>query len=314
VLSATSSSLSANILYQARCEVRSRSIRMPIQFTFSSGGSCLAMPTMGGYKNRVPILTYMLMRDDTNDLPDTCSVRVGLSDVAYDSAADEERKLIFVADHSRIKSYAWGSPSENYAKPVAMHTLSSEGSSSKGPLAVVNGRLLRSSKGSLSVWNLDALETHVANKKAPIGGEFDASNSWRDDPEAIELSAGSAPDNRITFQDSALSPARWHSHPSSAGVMLCASEPRDPPPAYYCVTLDIETGKTIGRYLGHGGTIESFSTSAGDPNVFVTGALDGYARLYDIRHPLPVLTLDVGYGSESCSSALIIHPDGIPSG
>ena len=133
MLSAMSSSLSVNILYQARCEVQSQSICMPIQFIFLSGGSCLVMPTMGGYKNCVPILIYMVMRDDT-DLLDMYSMWVGLSDVTYDSATDEECKLIFVADHSRIKSYAWGSPLENYAKPVVMHTLSS---SSKGPLTII---------------------------------------------------------------------------------------------------------------------------------------------------------------------------------
>jgi WD40 repeat protein len=177
----------------------------------------------------------------------------------------------------------------------------------------VNGRLLRSSKGSLSVWNLDTLENHVGNGKALIGGKFDPSDSWRDDPENIERSIGSAPDASVTFQDVTLSPDRWHYHPSNAGAMLCTSQPRDPPFAYYCVSLDIETGKTIGRYLGHGDSIESFSTSAADQNGFVTGAHDGYARLYDVRHPLPVLTLDVGYQHEICSSVLITHPDGIAS-
>jgi hypothetical protein len=138
---------------------------MPIQFSFSSGGSCLAMPSMSGYKNRVPVLTYLLL--DEGDIPSARSVRVGLSDVAYDSTTDEQRKLIFIADHSRIKSYAWGSPSEvgtggNFAQTVPMHTLSSN-DGGKGPLTVVNGRLLRSSKGSLSVWNIDTLETHVGN-------------------------------------------------------------------------------------------------------------------------------------------------------
>lgn len=273
------------------------------------------MPSMSGYKNRVPVLTYLLL--DEGDIPSTRSVRVGLSDVAYDSTTDEQRKLIFIADHSRIKSYAWGSPSEvgtggNFAQTVPMHTLSSN-DGGKGPLTVVNGRLLRSSKGSLSVWNIDTLETHVGNGEAVIGGKFDPSDSWRDDPENIERSIGSAPDASVTFQDVTLYPDRWHCHPSNAGAMLCTSQARDPPFAYYCVSLDIETGKTIGRYLGHGDSIESFSTSAADQNVFVTGAHDGYARLYDVRHPLPVLTLDVGYQREICSSALITHPDGIAS-
>jgi WD40 repeat protein len=174
----------------------------------------------------------------------------------------------------------------------------------------VNGRLLRSSKGSLSVWNLDTLENHVGNGKALIGGKFDPSDSWRDDPENIERSIGSAPDASVTFQDVTLFPDRWHYHPSNAGAMLSTSQPRDPPFAYYCVSLDIET---IRRYLGHGDSIESFSTSAADQNGFVTGAHDGYARLYDVRHPLPVLTLDVGYQHEICSSVLITHPDGIAS-
>src|ERR1700691_89903 len=51
--------------------------------TSSSVGSCLAMPSMSGYKNRVPIVTYMLIEDDTDQLP-TMHVQVGLSDVTYD--------------------------------------------------------------------------------------------------------------------------------------------------------------------------------------------------------------------------------------
>jgi hypothetical protein len=48
-------------------------------------------------------------------------------------------------------------------------------------------------------------------------------------------------------------------------------------------------------------------------NVFITACDDGYARLYDVRHPLPVLTLDSGGENEGCSGVVLVHPDGIPT-
>ncbi|KAI0789839.1 hypothetical protein C8Q75DRAFT_806502 [Abortiporus biennis] len=41
------------------------------------------------------------------------------------------------------------------------------------------------------------------------------------------------------------------------------------------------------------GTTGHVTTSLGDPNTFVSASTDGYARLYDFRHPCPVLTFDV---------------------
>lgn len=40
------------------------------------------------------------------------------------------------------------------------------------------------------------------------------------------------------------------------------------------VALDLgHGGKTTARYLGHGGSIDGFSTSEADPNIFVTAAV-----------------------------------------
>jgi hypothetical protein len=45
----------------------------------------------------------------------------------------------------------------------------------------------------------------------------------------------------------------------------------------------------------------------------VIACSDGYARLYDVRHPLLALTLDVGNLSEACSAFDLAYPNGVPS-
>lgn len=94
--------------------------------------------------------------------------------------------------------------------------------------------------------------------------------------------------------------------------MLCGADAQKN--QYYCHAFDLEHGgRTQARNLGHGGTIESFSTSAADPSLFVTGCSDGIARFYDVRHPLPVMTFDNGGGQQNhCPSAVVAHPNGIP--
>ncbi|KAJ7315136.1 hypothetical protein DFH08DRAFT_972171 [Mycena albidolilacea] len=64
--------------------------------------------------------------------------------------------------------------------------------------------------------------------------------------------------------------------------------------------------------LGSGGEIKGISTSDADPTTFLVSADDGYARLYDVRLPLPVLSLAAGFSEKSCGAALSVHPDGVP--
>ena len=83
---------------------------------------------------------------------------------------------------------------------------------------------------------------------------------------------------------------------------------------YAFLSIDLEHGgKRAARYLGHGGEVDKIATSAGDPNVFVTAGSDGYARLFDVRHPLPVLTFNTGLQRDGCTDVVLVHPDGIPS-
>jgi WD40 repeat protein len=308
-LTATEAHPLANIIYQARCEIVSNDICSPTHLSISSGYSCVAVLTAGGYKNRVSALTYFLPTDGVDKDFEEYDVNVGLAGLAYHGFVSEERRLIFAADTDRIKSYAWASgDSAAYEKALPTHTLDSN--LWHGPLTILpDGRLLRAGTGSAAFWDLDTVGTHGPKGRNRIGKRIDVEDTWRDDPEEIETSHGSAPTGRIEFHDSAMAVGAWHPHPSSSGVMLCA--PKD---TYACVTLDlVHGGKTGARYIGHGGNVEDFSTSGMDVNVFATAGSDGCARLYDVRHPLPVLTFDAGRVSEACSSVILTHPDGIPS-
>ncbi|KAH9944868.1 transmembrane amino acid transporter protein-domain-containing protein [Amylocystis lapponica] len=71
-------------------------------------------------------------------------------------------------------------------------------------------------------------------------------------------------------------------------------------------------GRTVARYLGHGGDVDEFSTSAGDANVFATAASDGFVRLYDVRKPLPVVTLDSGRQAERAMAWCLCIPTACP--
>ncbi|KAJ6630036.1 hypothetical protein B0H10DRAFT_1984790 [Mycena sp. CBHHK59/15] len=291
-------SLLVRAIYEARCEISSDRVNFPINII--NTGSCLAMPSSGGYKSRSPLLTYYLFDDSADgDFPlQAHHASVGLSDIAYSAAGDDQRKLIFTG--------------EIYKKGLPRHTLST--SEHHGPISVLpSGRFLRTGKGSAGVWNIEELKTHGPRGNKRVGSKYDTSGSWRDEDEVIEDSSGSKPTSVIKFADAKLTPATWHLHPNLPGTMLCGQDPKKSGD-YSCFSLDLEHGGTVvDRYLGHGGEIDAFSTSDGDPNVFLTAAGDGHVRLYDVRLTLPVLSLCPGSGSESCRAGVIVHPDGVPT-
>lgn len=239
----------------------------------------------------------------------------GLSEVAYQLAVDTTNRLALVADTHRIKSFSWGGDVTfgGWTPPRGenVHTMNSK--KYDGPIAVLSGgRIVRAGKGGAAIWSLDTLETHQGGRRVGCG-EFEAEDSWRDDYGGeIERSTGSAPSTTVKFTQTGLTPAGWHLHTPS-GHLLCA-ENSHRSDKYGCYALDLEAGgKTASRFLGHGGNVTAFSTSTGDANVFLTACADGYARLYDVRHPLPAMTIDSGKSSEFCEAVTLVHPDGIPS-
>ncbi|RPD72488.1 hypothetical protein L226DRAFT_588175, partial [Lentinus tigrinus ALCF2SS1-7] len=227
-------------------------------------------------------------------------------------------KLVFIADSYRVKSFFWGHKGDASFKDWSptrgtnVHTLDS-GSHDGLVTMLPGGRLARAGTGSFAVWDVDKLATHKGGKR--VGkGKLNV-DSWRDnDNDEIERSTGSKATSTIKLPDSdkTFGPVTLALHEPS-GLMLAGENARKTAGRYGCYALDLENGgKKVARYLGHGGFVETFSISDGDANVFATGRSDGYARLYDVRHPTPTMTLDSGRSGEFCSAVQLIHPDGIP--
>ncbi|OCH84733.1 WD40 repeat-like protein [Obba rivulosa] len=305
-VSASEATSTANAIYQARCEISDENICVPVSVSVSSGGSCVAIAAAGGWKNRDPVVHYYLPEED-GEFEESMSLEPGLGAVATELTLDEDRKLIFVADRDRIKSFMWVEGSGD-----AVHTLNS--SKYSGPIALLpNGRIVRAGKGAVAYWNINELEVHGPGMKKIGHGEYSTENSWRDnEDDEIELSTGSKAHGTVKFAEKVFVPSTWHYHrPTSQ--LLCG-ESRQDESRYSCIAVDLEhNGKTAAQYLGHGGTVTAFSTSESDPHMFATAASDGFARLYDVRHPLPALTMDSGQSCEPCSDVVLVHPDGVPT-
>ncbi|RDB26014.1 hypothetical protein Hypma_006201 [Hypsizygus marmoreus] len=125
-VSATSDSPIANMIYEARCEITSQSCSVPLHLNMSSDGAILALPGMGGYKDRCPVLRYYLLDEETDDGLNPRRINVGLTDIAFHSGIDASRKLVFVADRKRIKSYTWGIPMDDgHLRTLPTHTTDS---------------------------------------------------------------------------------------------------------------------------------------------------------------------------------------------
>ncbi|TFK75104.1 WD40 repeat-like protein [Pluteus cervinus] len=330
VLSATAATPTALNVYQARCEVEADDINTPIRIVshFSSTETILAISSMGGWKDRTPFLQYIVNTEPAGrpeKYTTENSFSVGLAGIAHHTAIDPSRKLLFTGDSDRVKSFEWGRPGTEggfHKKAEAVHTFDSDGFD--GPMLVLgDGRFIRAGNGKMGVWNLNELaqETHAMYGKKPIGGrKINVEDTWRDDPEAIDRARGTAVGQTMNLWIPNLKPAVMKHHPSGTpNLVLFGAEfdegnlGLDPRAQYSCVILDIEQGKPVSKILGHGDSVTEFSTSSADPNAFVTGCEDGYARLFDVRTHFPVITFDAAYREEACSAVALAHPDGIPS-
>ncbi|CAE6469279.1 unnamed protein product [Rhizoctonia solani] len=305
--------LAASVL-DARCEISSSRCSAPIRFLTSLGGTCLALTGMGGYKNRSPTLEYFILNQSLapyTNFPAGHRYEPGLASVAFHGVIDEARRLIFVGDDDRIKSYEWGSPTEVYPEPSPVHTLDTE--LSKGPMMILpNGSVVRAGKGGASVYDVRSLPTHGEDGDEVIGEEIEDFDTMCDDPEEIEPSSGSAPTSHIKFFDQPeFKPHIWQPLISAPSTVICAEYAREGG-KYSCTGIDLETGKTTSYYLGHGADVSAFSVSQSDPQLFLSACNDGFARLFDSRRPLPVVTFDACGQDEFCEAAALAHPDSIP--
>ncbi|EMD33927.1 hypothetical protein CERSUDRAFT_159231 [Gelatoporia subvermispora B] len=298
----------ANLIYQARCELLDLRTSSPSRLHITPGATCMAFAGCGGWKGRDPVVRFLRLDETTYEFPDVHARLPRLGGLVSQLHLDEERKLVFAGDRDRVKAYSW-EPEQKRER----HTLDS--GKYRGPLAMLpGGRIARAGTGGAAVWNVDALEAHGPGVQQ-IGGAYTVEDSWRE-AEKIELSAGGAPDATVAFAGAgAYEPGVWHVHGAS-GRVLCgeAHQHLRTRAGYTCLAVDLEHGgRVAARYLGHGEDIERISASEGDPNVFATACVDGFARLYDVRHPLPVMTIDSEQLLGSCMDAVFVHPGGVPT-
>ncbi|TFY81900.1 hypothetical protein EWM64_g2105 [Hericium alpestre] len=113
---------------QARCEITARGTSTVVPFSLASCDSMLAIIGPCGHKQRDPALQLFPLGGD-HQLDDYfdygTDVDVGLCSVGTSLALNESRKLAFVGDNDRIKSYQWSNGPKPAALPV--HTLASKG-------------------------------------------------------------------------------------------------------------------------------------------------------------------------------------------
>ncbi len=255
--------------------------------SISSGGTILAMTGGSGWKGNKPFLHYYLLGtgNQTPDLLDGITMDPGLSTVPHYIATDESRKLVILGNDGCVKSFSFApDDSRDVSKRLRAVQQMDSGSDFQGPLVLLpNGRLGRAGKGKAALWLLECEQ------------------------------GGTSPHSIVTFADDpSFSPAAWHLHEPS-GHLLCAEDAEESG-GYTFMSIDVEHGgKRVARYIGHGGEVDKIATSPGDPNVFVTAGSDGYARLFDVRRPLPVLTFNTGLQRDGCTDVVLVHPDGIPS-
>ncbi|KDN48395.1 hypothetical protein RSAG8_02987, partial [Rhizoctonia solani AG-8 WAC10335] len=320
--------LAASVL-DARCEISSSQSADPIRFLTSPGNACLALTSMSGYKNRSPALEYIITNQPlarSANFPTLHLFEPGLARVAFHGAIDESRRLIFIGDEDRIKSYEWGRPSGKvHEELLPVHTLNTRLSS--GPMTVLpNGSVVRAGKGGASVFDLKVLPTHgpygdktigklikdLDTIHKTIGKLIKDLDTIREDPDEIEPSTGSAPTSRIKFLDQPnLKPSLWQPLLTTPSTVVCVESARDKG-KYSCIGIDLEAGKSTSYYLGHGADVSEFSVSPTDPQLFLTACNDGFARLFDVRRPLPVVTFDACGQNDFCQAAALAHPDNIP--
>ncbi|KEP48347.1 WD domain, G-beta repeat protein [Rhizoctonia solani 123E] len=323
----------ATTVYDARCEITSvrditqrfgghKEADSVIDLQLSADGTCLAVLGSIKKKNHYhhPWLACHYPDDTSSRFTDLMSFKnparfeVGLAGVPTHMAMGETQPLILVGDKKRIKSFAWATADGvYYKKPLAQHTMDSTGFG--GPILLLpNGKVLRAGQGKSAVWATSRIPNHRSRGRAIIGDDLEIDDEYddeRDENPYIESSSGSPPTSQITFANKPkLQPTIWKLLPSSPSIALCAERMHG-----NFIAMDLEYGgKTTARYKGHDSLVTHISTSVADSQVFLTSSDgDGYARLFDVRHPEPVLALKCGREGGGGHPVALAHPDGIPT-
>ncbi|KAI0030622.1 hypothetical protein K488DRAFT_53845 [Vararia minispora EC-137] len=296
---------------EARCEILSYC--MPIPISMGIADDIVAVLGASGWKQREPTLLIQRLNrpPDENKRFESTYPEVGLQEVATGLRLDGGRKLVYVADGHRVKSYTWTSSSGNddggddADNVLPVHTLDSFRFEHAMILHNSGAKLMRSGSKGMAIWDIDTLPTHGPDGTRIVGekirGEIDTS---RDNDEDIERSRGAPPTQTIAVDVLANITLAEH-HPSHSAQILALKRDR-----YDLASIDLETQQIAMRYLGHQAVPNCIALNNVDQDSFVTAASDGGVRLYDVRQPTPQFAID--HGSEKLYSALYESIGGQP--
>ncbi|KZT53574.1 hypothetical protein CALCODRAFT_48994 [Calocera cornea HHB12733] len=275
-------------LREARAEISSFPVGTPSRL--ASSASVIAI-VHNDSRGRNPSLTAAFTTQSLGADRATCSIRTLLAGGSTQIIVDEQVQRIAVADRSRIKTFKWAEVAEGSSgSSMSLFPLNTlDTSEVSGPIgSMANGSIiLRPGKKTVAVWNMDKVATHGTSGIKAIGKKLNLDDLEDvDSTDLVELSSGSKP-NRMVRLEADVARAQietWTNAPSalSSTSFICGFEEE-----FRCMHVDMETGKIGGRYIGHGETITSVSSSPEDPHVFVTTAKDGVVRMYDVRQPTP---------------------------
>ncbi|KAJ7199236.1 WD40 repeat-like protein, partial [Mycena pura] len=294
---------------EARCEILSDDMCLPTSMGIAD--DVVVVIGAGGWKQRSPtLLIERLDRVSTGYAPfGTLHPGVGLAEVANELCLDSSRKLMYVADSSRVKSYAWNYDGED-GTTLPVHTLDSHGFEDALFLRNNGAKIMRSGTKGLAIWDIDGLPTHGEDGEDRVGKKLKNIDTMRDDDEAeeIERSSGAPPTQTLSAPPiTRITVAK--NHPSNQAQILAMHRSvfgRD----YNVVSVDLETQQIAMRFLGHSASPSCIATNSTDPNGFVTAAFDGGVRLYDVRQPTPRFAID--HGDEKLCTALYESIGGQP--
>lgn len=320
--------------YQARCSITARHIYRPLPsetLHLATGSPFLLYTAAGGSAGLNPDVTFWKLADFKPDVFERGKrIRTELWGPATHLAVDPIRELVYTADKRNIESFKYTtSPHDLFGGDTsdvdeisgetlaAVHTLDSRPST--GPLALAErgSKLLRAGEGEIYTWDVDGLFRQNSDsdsdgdervRQRRRRGRRGTPDPFEDpEPEDEEDWQGTPVTNVLRLEQplaSSIDIAYWSASPNNPNIMLSTLNN-----TFSCLALDLQAGgKVTTRYLGHGGQPTGFSTSpVAEPTQFLTSAMDGVARLYDVREPLPGLSIQ-----DEIRTALFVHIQGVP--